>query len=103
MAYACDGYPVTNWLIAWNAVGPFYVDSWKTSYSDGRLAHRVIGKHGFQCSTREGCVIQFDREYAEAIARAANEGSLARHEAPKNPSARYARGASDERDVANAR
>lgn len=89
MSYACDGYPITNWRLAWNAVGPFIVDSWKTAFSDGRMAHRVAGKHGFQCSTREGCVIQFDEAYAQAIAQAANDGLLERQEGPKNLSASY--------------
>lgn len=82
MPLSCDGAPSNRWRIAWNAAGPFVVDTWATSFhnSDGTaiLAHRVVGKHGSQCSTETGEVIMFDRQYAELVCAAANAGDLVR-------------------------
>jgi hypothetical protein len=90
MSLSCDGAPVTDWKLHWNSVGPFAVDSWRTSYgSDAHpvYAHRVVGKHGFQLHTDRGCVIMFSKEYADDVCEAANAGLLARSDKPENLSA----------------
>lgn len=96
MSLCADGVPVELWQIAWNAVGPFTVDTWDSSHKreDGTRIpfHRVVGKHGFQCSIpaqdgelrmASGAVIMQSREYAQAVCDAANAGQLRRQEEPK--------------------
>ena len=87
MSFSADWFPVGCWQIAWNAVGPFRVDTWDTSFTakDGSRikAHRVVGEHGFQCSIPTGEVIMFSREYAQAVCDAANAGALRREEEPR--------------------
>lgn len=74
---------VSKWRVAWNAEGPFVVDSWETSYSSRRKAYRVVGKSGFQCATDGGTTIMCDAGYAQAVCDAANAGKLIRQEGPK--------------------
>ena len=87
MALSCDFYPINVWTIPWNSFGPYYVDSWDTSFHklDGSLlkAYRVVGKHGNQLHTNDGAVIQFSEDYANNICDAANSGVLIRDSEPK--------------------
>lgn len=95
MSYSADGAPIDLWQIAWNAVGPFRVDTWKTSFKTAGFteAHRVVGKHGFQClipfqndgewEMASGAVIMSCRKYAQAVCDAANSGKLKRQSEPQ--------------------
>ena len=82
MALFADYAPLTDWTIPWNAVGPFTVETWDTSFSksDGTpyQFHRVVGRRGFQLHTKDGAVLQADRAYAQRLAAAANAGELTR-------------------------
>lgn len=81
MSLACDYAPLEDWTIPWPSIGPYYVDSWNTSYprKDGTFikAYRVIGKSGFQLHSKNGAVIQFCEKYAKLLCDAANGGKLA--------------------------
>lgn len=89
MSLACDGAPVTDWKVPWNSVGPYEVDSWRSSF--GVDMYLVVGKHGHQLHTERGSVITITRQYADAVCEAANAGVLARDEEPANPSTRHKR------------
>lgn len=75
MPLSDDNAPLADWTIPKNASGPFSIDSWETSYK-GVFAHRVVGITGHQLHTAEGSVLQFDKDYAQALCDAANQGQL---------------------------
>lgn len=94
---AAGGYaaPVRCWRLAWNAEGPFVVDSWDSSFrnTDGtpEQFHRVVGSRGFQCVADGGLTIMASREYAQAVCDAANAGLLQKDETPAHIAAQQAR------------